>query len=333
MKITALKLCSTLPGVLAILCPSAQADTFGTLSNEFTIDFVDIGNPGNAPDTTGAPSPVGSVGYAYKIGEYEISRDMIAKASAAGALGLTLADMNLFGGNIVTHPATGINWNEAARFVNWLNTSRGYQAAYKFATQPGAGGYDANDYIIPWTSGDVGYDPNNLYRNSNAQYVLPSENEWYKAAYYSGNGSVYYDYATQQDFAAPPQPVASGTASGTAVFGYVISNGPANVTEAGALSAYGTMGQSGNVSEWNESAFDGFNNSPYEGRTHRGGDWRSDLEPLRSLTRDLDDPTNSSIVIGFRVASVPEPSAIVSIWLGLVVLASRRSRKPHRSVS
>ena len=31
---------------------SAQADTFGTSGNEFTVDFVNIGNAGNAADTT-----------------------------------------------------------------------------------------------------------------------------------------------------------------------------------------------------------------------------------------------------------------------------------------
>ena len=35
-----------------IIQPSAQADTFGTSGNEFTIDFVNIGNAGNAADTT-----------------------------------------------------------------------------------------------------------------------------------------------------------------------------------------------------------------------------------------------------------------------------------------
>jgi len=34
------------------LQPSAQADTFGTSGNEFTIDFVKIGNTSNAADTT-----------------------------------------------------------------------------------------------------------------------------------------------------------------------------------------------------------------------------------------------------------------------------------------
>ena len=39
--------------VFSLSAPTAaQADTFGTSGNEFTIDFVDIGNAGNAADTT-----------------------------------------------------------------------------------------------------------------------------------------------------------------------------------------------------------------------------------------------------------------------------------------
>ncbi len=100
-------------------------------ANEFTIDFVPIGNPGNTADTTGSPNPAGKVDYFYRMGKYEISRDMITKASAAGGLGITLADMSSYGGNGVDRPATGVTWNEAGRFVNWLNTSQGYSAAYK----------------------------------------------------------------------------------------------------------------------------------------------------------------------------------------------------------
>ena len=67
-------------------------------------------------------------------------------------------------------------WSEAARFVNWLSTSQGYDAAYKFTTGGG------NDNIALWTSGDSGYNAANPFRNSNAYYFLPSEDEWYKAA-------------------------------------------------------------------------------------------------------------------------------------------------------
>ena len=57
---------------------SAQADTFGTSGNEFTIDFVNIGNAGNAADTTS----YGAVPYEYRASTYEITQDAINKATA-----------------------------------------------------------------------------------------------------------------------------------------------------------------------------------------------------------------------------------------------------------
>ena len=51
--------------------PSAQADTWGGgTTNEFTIDFADIGNAGNAADTT----TYGAVPYQYRTGKNEISQ-------------------------------------------------------------------------------------------------------------------------------------------------------------------------------------------------------------------------------------------------------------------
>jgi hypothetical protein len=48
------------------------ADTFGSGANQFDIDFVPIGNPGNPADTTGGPNPAGSVPYGYRMGTYEV---------------------------------------------------------------------------------------------------------------------------------------------------------------------------------------------------------------------------------------------------------------------
>ena len=123
-----MKLTRFLTLLLAVLIvPSytdlAAADTFGSGANTFDIEFVGIGNPGNAADSTGDPNPAGSVAYAYNMGKFEVSRDMVTKANSAGGLGITLADMTALGGNGVNRPATGVTWNESARFVNWLNTS------------------------------------------------------------------------------------------------------------------------------------------------------------------------------------------------------------------
>ena len=115
---------------LAIFCtPAANADTFGSGPNTFDIEFVTVGNPGNADDTWGSPNPAGKVDYTYRMGQFEISRDMITKANAEGSLGITLVDMTSFGGNGADKPATGVSWFEAATFVNWLN---GSTPAYKF---------------------------------------------------------------------------------------------------------------------------------------------------------------------------------------------------------
>jgi formylglycine-generating enzyme len=76
---------SVAAGVLATVASVAAPSQAGTLTfgsgvgNTFDMEFVTIGNPGNAADTTGAPNPAGSVGYTYNIGKFEVSEDMITK--------------------------------------------------------------------------------------------------------------------------------------------------------------------------------------------------------------------------------------------------------------
>ena len=271
-------------------------DEFGGGINTFYIEFVTIGDPGNPADTTGAPNPAGTVGCTFRMGKFEISEDMIDKANAEGGLGIT---KDARGAN---KPATSVSWNEAARFVNWLNTSTGNAAAYKFEFQPGDVGYDVNAAILTWDPGDAGYNPNNIFRNSLARYVLPSFNEWYKAAYYDPTSGTYFDFPTGSNTA--PTAVASGTMVDTAVFDQTIPQGPADVTLAGGLSPYGTSGQGGNVFEWEESEFDLENNFGLAARGLRGGGWSSDSGVLQSSVRNSSlFPGSESTFIGFRVAS------------------------------
>jgi len=96
-----------------------HADTFGSGANTFTIDFVTVGDPGNPNDsgTTGSYfTPYGGVAYEFRMGTYEVSEDMINKANTLGSLGITKDTRG------TDKPATSVSWNEAARFVNWLNT-------------------------------------------------------------------------------------------------------------------------------------------------------------------------------------------------------------------
>ena len=288
------------------------------------MDFVTIGNPNNSADTTGSPNPVGSVPYVYNLGKFEVSRDMVLKASTAGGLGLTLQDMNLYGGNGANRPATGISWNEAARFVNWLNTSKGYQAAYLF---DGSGNFQL------WSSARAAGD--NLFRHKNAHFFLPSVDEWYKGAYYDpskAGGAGYWNFPTGSDEA--PTIVTGGT-SGAVTF-WSTSQGPADITNAGSLSPYGTMAQGGNAWEWNESAFDYINNDATEVRAHRGGSWDgswSEMHAAISWVGGFPTTDDDSLIdVGFRVAMIPEPSSLSLLLAGGAVLMAGRRRDIRKDI-
>ena len=309
--------------------------TFGSGANQFTLDFVEIGNPGNAAHTgpngpvTGAlsesnygPSPVGSVDYTFHMGKYEISRSNIQKYNAefgvANGLEITLEDYanyGWYGTDGADKPAV-LSWNEAARFVNWLNTSQGYHEAYKFSTS------GANDNIEVWAAGDAGYDALNPFRNSLAVYVLPNIDEWYKAAYYDPVADVYYRYATGSNSA--PVSVASGTAPGTAVYArpYLVSGTVfADVESAGGLSPYGVMAMSGNAHELMETEYDLQNDTPSAKRTYRGGWMASNSENITSDFYLSISPSDGQG--GLRVAMmspVPEPGFSGILAAAAVVL-------------
>lgn len=298
-------------GLVVCICsdPAAQAGTivFGSGANAFSMEFVTIGSPGNAADISGSPNPAGAVGYGFQIGKYEVSEDMIAKANALGGLGITMDSRGS------AKPATSVSWNEAARFVNWLNTSTGGSAAYNFTTT------GSNDNISLWTPADVlDYDAANPFRSKRALYVLPSADEWYKAAYYDPVSDSWNDYPTGSNTA--PAQTLSGTGSGDAVYGWTPIQDPADITLAGGLSPFGTMGQGGNVAEWEETAFDLTNSSASEARGVRGGHWKNNSGLLSSSLRlSVSSPATSNIEVGFRVAllsnaaAVPEPGTLAMV--------------------
>jgi len=205
--------------------------------------------------------------------------------------------------------------------VNYLNTSTAHAKAYNLNAGATA--------LTLWTPSDAGNDATNLYRNKNAYYFLPSENESYKAAYYDPNkagGAGYWLYATGSN--AIPTAVASGTAQGTAVYGGGTVVAPAAVDASGGLSPYLTMGQSGNVYAWQENALDGVNDVSSALRAIRGGYWGNSELVLRSSFHSSADPSNpNDFLLGFRVASVPEPSSVAASLLGVGVLMARRRRR------
>jgi len=300
------------------------ADTFGTGSYSFTIDFAFVRDAGNPDYVESSPyypfdGPVGGVAYDFRMGVTEVPQDWMTRAANV-----------IPEPSIGQQPATNVSWRRAAAFVNWLNTSTGHQPAYWFG--PGGGGD-----VSQWSSDEAwDNDPGpgvelNMWRHKDAYYFLPSDDEWFKAAFYKNPGypgprADYWAFATATD--SPPLPVTGGTTYATAVFDRA-RNSPAPVNEDGGLSAYGTRGQNGNVAEWLE-VDDGpvFRN--------RGGSWASTSFELslRGNTYTYGNSSSSagSPYIGFRVASVPEPSCAMLLLGSSAVLLQRMRRSACRAL-
>lgn len=319
--------------ITAFLCTHLSGrgdfDVFGSGANQFIVPFTTIGNPGNADDTQGNPSPAGGVSYYYRISTTEISRDMVEKVNAAGGLSITLFDLSGSGGNGANRPATGVSWFEAARFVNWLNTSQGYQAAYNF---------DPSGNFQLWSSTDAWQlDGENRFRHRNARYWIPNADEWYKAAYYNPLTASYSQFPNGAN--SPPVSVTGGTDPNTAVYQRTLAEGPADISNAGGFSPYGVMGLGGNVWEWQETEVDLLNDDAMADRILRGGSWVSDISRLRSDT--WADPTlaiNEGTDVGFRIAgyssnAVPEPSSFALLSLAAGYFPIRRWWQRRRKIT
>jgi formylglycine-generating enzyme required for sulfatase activity len=189
-------------------------------------------------------------------------------------------------------------------------------------------------------------------RNANAKWFIPSESEWYKAAFYQpeskgGDADGYWNYPMRTNSVPfsdrPPGTTPDNTRVGNFALDDGINNGyndgvpfggPGDyrLTEGGAynLSAsyYGTFDQGGNVYEWNESIS---TVGSLTERVQRGGSYQSGPEILAATFRGLSSTSGGSAFSGFRVASpVPEPCSAGVIALavsGIFVLQCLR-RKP-----
>jgi len=281
--------------VVLALGTAAQADTITHGGVSITMDFVTVGNTDNVADDTS----YGAVDYSYNIGKYEVTENQWDAVS--GIAGDLLNDPGYWSGN---QPVGGISWYEAAMFSNWLTSG------------------DVTDgaYAINGSGVVTGIDRDSAISAHGTVYVIPTENEWYKAAYYDGVAGVYYNYPTGSD-SVPDGIDSSGDTLFDAVFYDGYNQGQPNaVDNAGVLSPYGTIGQGGNVWEWNETAIG-------SSRGLRGGFWYSNSYPLAASYRYYNDPTLVNSSIGFRVASVPEPGSMALLLCGLLSLVCLRRKR------
>jgi len=242
----------------------------------FVGDFVTVGDPGNTADSSG----YGAVSETFDIMKFEFTTDQYVQflntvdangtnpneiyrsnmsSDIRGTINFTAG--NAAGSkyesrlNMGNKPVNYVSWFDAARVANWLHNG----ATATSSTETGA-----------YTLGSMttGTPP---AKNPGARYWVPSENEWYKAAYYDPNKSGtgvegYWTYATQSD-TAPTKVLGNALGDGSAGSAGNFANYGNNATwitnlsgiptsqyttvgTNGGSSEYGTFDMSGNANEW-----------------------------------------------------------------------------------
>lgn len=278
------------------LAPAASAVDF---------EWVPVGDPGNACEQQSFGC-YGAVDYIYRIATHEVTNAQYAEflnaKAASDPLGLYNPNMATSGG--ITRsgsdgnytysaipgredmPVNRVSYFDTLRFVNWLHNGQG------------DGDTETGAYTLlggtPTPSNPL------VQRNSGAQIFLPSDEEWYKAAFYDTSAGYFLDFPTATGTGivcntptATPDTANCGNAVGgfTAVGSYPGTPGP-----------NGTFDQGGNASEWTDGDV-----GVLENRTIRGGRYHSPAEDLGAddvNNLDYDDPWYESAWVGFRVASL-----------------------------
>jgi len=325
---------------VALLC---QGGTAGAVAMETVV----VGDAGNSGELSGAgaggsgPDRVcGGVGYNYRIGKYEVTAgqycDFLNHKAATDTYGLynTWMSSNSYGCKIersgssggytysvasdwANRPVNFVSYWDSLRFANWLNNGQG-----DGDTETGA--YTLNGYN--------GSDGREIQRNPGATWILPTEDEWYKAAYYKGGVNAgYWDYPTQSDSTPSNLVVDPDPGNNANYFASTWCIGsPYFRTNVGEFenseSAYGTFDQGGNIWEWNEAMV----HQDVNYGVLRGGslDWNYGVSYMLASTRVGWSPLTEDYAIGFRVAAaVPEPSSLLCLSVGGLGLLFGRTRR------
>ncbi len=169
-------------------------------------------------------------------------------------------------------------------------------------------------------------------RNAGATWFIPSEDEWYKAAYYDGNANTYYDYATGTDTTPdnnPPSLDSGNSANFDNDSGFTTGDSNYPMTDGGGVHAFCRplwhVRPGGQCVGVERGAHRRHVSGPVQ-----GVQWADPSSYLVASFRNTNfgDPAFESGAIGFRVATVPEPSTYVLAAFGLAALsASGRWRK------
>jgi sulfatase modifying factor 1 len=293
-----------------MLVSGAHTDSVIHGSTTINMDFVNIGHTGNAAQSDAnrmhaesGGDGFGAVDYTYRVGKFEVTADqwnsVVAADSSVGAAGYATGLI----------PADSYSWADAARFCNWLTSGSYNQGAYQISPSNTVSGIDRDSAVTAY--GTV--------------YVLPTKDEWFKAAYLKSDGSGYTLYATGDTL---PFAGTNGVNYNNVVGGVWDVGTGSGVS----IENNGTFDMNGNAQEWTEST---------DSYMYGGGYWDDELYLASSefYTAAKKAPAKKAPAKkkvggygygdGFRVAVIPEPSSVALMGLvaGLGWFIGQRFRK------
>jgi formylglycine-generating enzyme required for sulfatase activity len=324
--------------VLVICASSGVSVAPAWAAPPVVIETVTIGNPGNAGDPQEYQGTFGAVDHVYAIGKYEVTAGQYA--AFLNAVGAT-DPYALYDARMWTHaegckiartgspgsyaysvapdwanrPVNFVSWGDAARFANWLHNGQPTGVPSLSTTEDGS-------YFLDGMMAD--HELENVVRKPGATWVIPTENEWYKAAYHKNDGVTgnYWNYPTGANNAVSndlidPDPGNNATFRGSS--GDFTIGPPYYRTEVGAhensASAYGTFDQGGNVQEFNETV------PEWDIRGIRGGSYFWG-DVLGRWYRPVDMHSSDQYSdLGFRVATLASTTRALPTQSGRGILA------------
>jgi formylglycine-generating enzyme len=250
----------------------------------YAMNFVTVGLTNNPPDDETAcqagttlicRSNIGAVPYTFQIAATEVTNqeyvdflNAVATSDPNGLFNLgmqtQIGEISRFGSSgsytyeatpgFEDRPVRYIDWFRALRFANWWHNGMPLGPQGPATTEDGA-------YTL------LGANPPDVVRNPGARYWLPSEDEWYKAAFYDPLIGWYHDYPTGSDV-PPAGEVPPGSTNAANLCPLSVSeggpascedgksDGPGHTTDVGSYvnspSPWGTFDQIGNVWEFLE---------------------------------------------------------------------------------
>ncbi|MBL0928344.1 MAG: SUMF1/EgtB/PvdO family nonheme iron enzyme [Phycisphaerales bacterium] len=328
------------PRVLAVFAAAAAAlaaapGASAQVPPDYGLSWKEIGDPGNRPasqsewDFRRFPvyRPIGSVPYTYRLTTTEVTigqwRDFVqafvpyTTIRLPGFLSRGIQIDETTQTAVITGDArepANMNWLYAAFYCNWLHNGKDGSSFQAFLN----GAYD----LRPWSVGG----PLPMRRNPEANFWIPSNDEWTKATYWdpSKNGAGaggYWKYPGMSDVPLVSGPPEAGGQTNTGPNG-----GPrAAGSYPGVRSPWGLLDTSGGMSEWSESGFEPLARFFFGSTLLNSGS--QSLERWDALEQVSNTSTASSGFIGLRLASVPAPSTVLNVFV-LVTLTRFRRRPP-----